>query len=43
MSQGLPEKPVYLFPLAGEMMGYTADGYLLGRAEYERRKSSLFL
>jgi len=29
MSQSLPEKPIYLFPLTGEMMGHTADGYLL--------------
>ena len=32
-----------IFSLIGEMMGHRADGYLLGRAEYERQKSSLFL
>ena len=35
MFQGLPEKPIYLFPLGGEMMGHTGDGTSRGRAESE--------
>ena len=43
MSQGLPEKPIYLSPLAGEMMGHTADGYLLeeGRIRVHGNRSPL--
>ena len=37
MSQGLPEKPIYLFPLAGEMMGHIADGYRLGEGRIRAR------